>query len=325
MLFDGALAAPFLLMYPAVVLAAWLGSWQAAAMVLLVSVVVIPYYVLPPPGTFHIQAARDAVELGIFCVLSGLIVTLLVRMRRALEAAAEATAARDAMVAIVAHDLRNPLETIGLNAELLAADVGDEHVRARLTRISRAAERAHRLVEGNLDSARGQDLFPLHRDVYPVAQLIDDVVGSFENLTGRATIRLDTSVPDGVSGTLFCDRDRMAQALTNIVANAVALTPPERDVTVRVRREPDAVRFEVEDSGPRLTSEQIAHMFDQHWSGRPGVGSGLGMWVTKAIVDAHGGSISVRGAPNEGNTVSVVLPQPSRPTIASVVAKPVPA
>ena len=160
----------------------------------------------------------------------------------------------------------------------------------------------------------------------PLGQLVDETLSSFDILADRAAVRLDSPGSDTLAGTVFCDRDRITQALTNVVANAVSFTPPGGHVSLRVTRDPDAVRFEVEDSGPGMTSDELTHVFEQGWSGRPGSGSGLGLWVAKAIIDAHGGTISAKSAPGRGTTMSVVLPQPAAsPALFTAPGRPVPA
>ena len=121
---------PFLLVYPAVIFATWIGGWPAGITVILMASLALPYWFLPPLDSFAIVARRDAIDLGIFVVMSLAFVWLVVRVRSTLmEArtargiAERATAAKDTVLAVVAHDLRNPLQTIGLSAELLSTEL----------------------------------------------------------------------------------------------------------------------------------------------------------------------------------------------------------
>jgi len=300
-----------LIAYPAVVLAAWLADWEGGMLACLVALVVLPYAVLPPSQSFRIDAARDAIELGVFAVLSALLAALVTKMRRALAAADAARTARDAMVAIVGHDLRNPLQTIGLNAELLGSELDAAHPEAttHLARIRRAVERARRLVDGDLDRACGGELFPLRRAPYSLAALVEELLSAFDAAATQAGVRLDAPKPASLSGTLFCDPERILQALTNVVGNAIAYAPPGETVSIGVTRATEGVRFDVRNTGTEMTPDELEHAFERGWRGRrAGQGSGLGLWVAKTIVEAHGGTISARSAPEDGTTISIVLP-----------------
>ncbi|MDF2695906.1 MAG: Sensory box histidine kinase, partial [Labilithrix sp.] len=222
---------PFLLVYPAVVVAAWVGGWAGGIAAVLVSALALPYWFLPPTDSFAITARRDALDLAIFCVVATLLVGLISRVKRALHeayaarrVAEAATAAKDTVLAIVAHDLRNPLQTIGLSTGLLGEAVPEQNERARtiVSRIDRCAERATRLVDNILDSARiDATPFPVETTVSSLSELVDESLSPFEPLADARSIKVYRPPEAALEGTIVCDRDRIVQVLSNLVGNAI--------------------------------------------------------------------------------------------------------
>jgi signal transduction histidine kinase len=109
---------------------------------------------------------------------------------------------------------------------------------------------------------------------------------------------------------LWCDLDRVLQVFANLLGNAVKFCKPGDRITVRARRERDHVQIEVSDTGPGMSEQELRHIFEPYWSAERHrkKGTGLGLFITKGIVEAHGGSISVRSAPGEGSTFRFMLP-----------------
>ena len=317
---------PFLLVYPAVVVAAWFGRRTAGVTAILTASFALAYWLFPPTPSFAVAARRDALDLMMFCGVSVVLVELIARVKRALEqantatrAAEAATNARDTVLAVVAHDLRNPLQTIGLTAELLAASEAgrDERDERKLMRIRHAAARARRLVDDLLDGARiDGDPFPLELASSPLASLVDESLSPFIPIAEARSIELDLPGSGGLGGAILCDRDRIVRVLSNLVGNALQYTPRGGKVAVAVQRSPDGVRFEVSDTGPGMTKDELAHACERLWHGQgPGHGFGLGLWIAKALVEAHGGGLQAASEAGRGTRMSFVVPQPPSPSL----------
>jgi signal transduction histidine kinase len=314
---------PFLFVYPAVVVAAWWGRWEAGAAAIFTGVLGLDYFVLPPTLAFGVSLRRDVIDLAIFCVISVLLVSFIDRTKRALDEARvarkreeAANEARKTMVAIVAHDLRNPMQTLGLNADLLAANLpaDDPRLTLPLERLQRSAARARRLVDNIVDAARLEgEPFPLEKAEWPVAAIVDETLSVFDPLAEPRALRLERPSPEAVSGTVVCDRDRVVQVLSNLVGNAFQYTPRGGRVTLDVRRTEDGLRFEVSDTGIGMSKDELAHAFERLWHGPgPGHGSGLGLWIAEALVEAHGSHITATSEVGKGTSMSFVLPSPVR-------------
>ena len=234
--------------------------------------------------------------------------------RRAREAAEEASEAREAVLGTVSHDLRNPIQSILMSAQLLKRMIDeetDEKVNELANTIGRSAEYMERLVGDLLDIARieGKGL-PIEPESVAVRELVDDaidlVVGGAEQ--GR---RIDVA-PIDEALTLECDRDRVIQLMQNLLSNALKFAPDDTPVEVAAEARDGTVRLTVSDDGPGIPKDEIPHLFDRFWqSDRNGEsrGAGLGLAIVKGIVDAHDGEISVESEPGEGTTFCVDLPR----------------
>ncbi|HEY0779516.1 MAG TPA: HAMP domain-containing sensor histidine kinase [Gemmatirosa sp.] len=239
-------------------------------------------------------------------------------------AAEHAARTREAVLAMVSHDLKNPLSTIMLAAgflleELVPAD--DAHVvqRHQLQAIARASDRMRRLV-GDLLDASALDAGRLRLDVGPhvLSALLEDVREVLAPLATAKGIVLTIEGPAD-DPVLHADRDRILQVVANLGGNAIKFTPGGGRVAVSAVRTGDAVAFDIVDSGSGISADDLPCVFDRFWQARSTarLGSGLGLAIAKGIVEAHGGSIHAHSVVGEGSTFQFVLPLtrhgPARP------------
>ncbi len=222
---------------------------------------------------------------------------------------------RDEVMAVVSHDLRNPIATILLAARnaARAAPEGDAGARVRkhAAMIERSAQRADRLIGDLLDlSSIEAGRFSIRTAPCSAALLVREAAEALRPAAERKGLELSFETCDeGVE--LPCDRDRVIQALGNLAMNAVQATEAGF-VSLAVRPVSGAVRFEVRDSGPGIREEDLPHIFDRYWRAKAARyrGTGLGLAIAKGIVDAHGGRIWVESRAGEGSTFSFTLPLP---------------
>ncbi|MEJ7759337.1 MAG: ATP-binding protein [Gemmatimonadaceae bacterium] len=233
---------------------------------------------------------------------------------RLFKAAQEATRARDDLVAIVSHDLRNPLHTIHMAASFLleVAPATDRRVMARrqLEVIQRAATRANRLIKDLLDVARiqagGLAVDPVSVDVN---SLVLEAMESASPLAGASQINVLTDVEAG-AGSARADRERVLQVFANLIGNAIKFTPKGGEIRIQAKAAGAEVNFTVVDTGPGIPQENLAHVFDRYWQAKSTakLGTGLGLSIAKGIVEAHGGRIWVESPPQSGAAFSFTLP-----------------
>jgi signal transduction histidine kinase len=232
-------------------------------------------------------------------------------------AAQRATRSRDDMLAIVSHDLRNPLSTIQLSAQLLM-DLHAEGATVPLVQqlgvIRRSVDRANALIRDLLDVSRIESA-TLMVDTAPLdaRELLRELADEFAPLARDRGLALDVGWAGEGDATVLADRERIVQVLSNLVGNALKFTP--RGGTVGIRAEPKGhdVCFSVRDSGIGVPAEHLPHLFDRFWQARQHrrAGAGLGLYIVKGIVEAHGGTITVDSAPQAGTTFSFTVPTPS--------------
>jgi signal transduction histidine kinase len=242
---------------------------------------------------------------------------------RLLAAAERATRERERLLAVVAHDLRNPLGAIAMYAEMLSslqpdAGDGDPYTRGALASIHSSAAAMQRLVEDLLDagSFRGGAL-RLHRAERRVSAPFEEAERMLHPLADAAGVRLAFDAAPNTTGVVAAiDHPRIVQLLSNIVGNAIKFTPPGGDVTVHYAVDPDGITASVTDSGTGISPDELPHLFAAFWRGdaaqhRAGDsrrGVGLGLWIAQSIVEAHGGTLRVESAPGSGTAFHVALP-----------------
>jgi signal transduction histidine kinase len=230
---------------------------------------------------------------------------------RLYEAAQRATRARDDMLGVVSHDLRNPIHSIYMGGSFLLdllPPEGKELERTQAAVIKRAAERANRLIQDLLDITHIES-GRLSIDVrpYSAASLVDEAIEQVRMQAAEQGITLVRGEVDG--GMVHADRDRVLQALGNLLGNAIKFTPRGGRVTVFARVSPTDARFAVSDSGSGIPNEHLPHLFDRYWqaSRKDRRGVGLGLSIVKGIAEAHGGEVRVETAPGAGSTFTLVL------------------
>jgi signal transduction histidine kinase len=230
---------------------------------------------------------------------------------RLYELAKLAKRARDNVLGIVAHDLRNPVTTILMQAELLRRRDGDpEHVQAATDAIDTAAKRTMRLIQDLLD-VRRMETGRLSIDCRPTA-VGEIVCGAVEMVRGsaqNASIALETDMDGGVPD-VWADRDRVLQLLDNLLSNAIKFTGRGGRVVVTAAPQGAEVLFRVTDSGVGIEPEDVPHLFDPFWQARKGDrrGAGLGLQIVKAIAESHHGHVWVESTPKRGSTFSFTIP-----------------
>jgi signal transduction histidine kinase/DNA-binding response OmpR family regulator len=227
-----------------------------------------------------------------------------------------ATRARDEMLAVVAHDLRNPLSTISLGAELLLdttpEDPANAFQRRHLGTVKRSAERMNRLIQDLLDVSRitggKMTLAPKDEDA---SLLMAEAAAMLRPLAEARGITFQargaTELP-----RLRMDGARVMQVISNLVGNALKFTPEGGSVTLAAAHEGGEVRISVVDTGSGISPEQLPHVFGRFWQANEADrrGLGLGLTIARGIVEAHGGRIWVESEVGAGSIFHFTLPAP---------------
>ncbi len=226
--------------------------------------------------------------------------------------AEQAIASRDDVLAVVSHDLRNPVNRVRMAAELLL-ETGRVHDSGRdqLGMVIRAADEMNRLIGDLLDVARIEaGTLSIGREPVALHDLMERLEESHEAVARKRKLAWRVDCPDSPV-TIPADEGRLLQALGNLVGNAMKFTPKGGEVRVEVVGTEDAVRIAVRDTGPGMDASQLAHVFDRFWQGRSGDrrGAGLGLAITRGIADAHGGRLWLESDVGHGTTAWLELPR----------------
>ncbi len=236
------------------------------------------------------------------------------QLAHALDAARSATAAKSRFLASVSHELRTPLNgIIGFSELLFDGKIGEvpEAQHEILGDILSSARHLLQLISDILDLSKVEagrmEFRPETSELDPLVQEVRDVL---RPLADRKNIRLSADVPAGFRAVL--DRSRFKQVLYNYLSNAVKFTPHGGNVTVRIVPATDSFRLEVEDSGIGIPTEEISKLFQDFQqlstSGYNDQGTGLGLALTRHIVEAQGGTVGVHSVPGAGSLFSATLP-----------------
>jgi signal transduction histidine kinase len=223
--------------------------------------------------------------------------------------------AREDVLGVVAHDLRNPLNLIQMTVELIIdEELPLERRREMLAIALRAAKQMNRLIEDLLDHVRLQaGRMSLVVEEVSVDAIIRDAEETYRPLAERHHVHFEAGAQN--SAIVRADRTRVSQIVGNLIGNAIKFTPEQGSVKLRATPEDKQVVFQVVDDGPGIPPDNISHLFDNFWQARKSDrrGVGLGLAIVKELVEAQGGKIWVESQVNHGSTFSFSLPAASVP------------
>lgn len=243
---------------------------------------------------------------------------LLRREQEARETAEAAVRARDEVLRIVSHDLGNSLSAVGVTAGVLLRTLPrgpeSEETRERVTSIRHLVQGMQRLRQDLLDVASLEvGRLSMMPEPIGVGELLEETLTHFAPLAAERGIRLAADVPDGLP-EVRADRQRILQALGNLVGNALKFTPAGGSVVLGACAGEGEVRVVVSDTGTGIEAASLPHVFDRFWQAQHTrrAGAGLGLAITKGIVEAHGGAIGVASELGRGTTFHFTLPAADR-------------
>lgn len=329
----------FLFFVPAVAISAWYGGPGPAGLATMLSLLLIDLNFLAPGGSLLIHRV-EALEIIAFIIVAATVTTTMEALQRARDLAesraseleraneevgrsydaerqrrhdAELLAqAREEVLGVVAHDLRNPLNLIITSTDLLLEENLDRPRRMELLDVAlRAGRQMNRLIGDLLDAARiHAGKFKLDLEEVEIVMIFHQAEEAFRPIAEKRGIYLQAIPPDdGVA--VRADPFRVSQIVGNIVGNALKFTPEHGNVTMRAVANGNHVAIHVTDSGPGIAPADVDHLFDDFWQARNDDhrGIGLGLAIAKGVVEAHGGKIWCDSMPGRGSTFSFTLPR----------------
>ncbi len=228
------------------------------------------------------------------------------------EQADRASRSKEDVLAIVSHDLRNPLNVILMSSQLVLESAIDEvpGLRKRIEAVERSAKRMERIIGDLVDSASieaGQ--LTVELEPHAVEKLVWEAIESQKAVAAKKLLRLEGVLPKQSFG-VHCDRDRVLQIFGNLIGNAIKFTPQGGVITVSASPHERDVTFSVRDTGPGIPAEDLQHLFDRYWQAKTTarLGSGLGLSIARGLVETHHGRIWVESTVGEGSTFFFTIP-----------------
>jgi signal transduction histidine kinase len=209
----------------------------------------------------------------------------------------------------VAHDLRTPITRLRVTAEAALASNDPARYREALSDCLEESERVSSMLTTLMDiSEADTGTMKLHMAPVPMAKLVSEVTELYEDAAEDAGVLLQSQVPADL--VVNADRDRLRQALANLVDNAIKYTPRGGRVDVSAAMEGPSVVIRVSDTGPGISEQDLPRIFDRLYRGdqsRATRGLGLGLSLVRAYVQAQGGSVNVESKPGAGSTFTIRL------------------
>jgi signal transduction histidine kinase len=238
-----------------------------------------------------------------------------IKLRSAVRAAQDAVRSREEVLAVVAHDLRTPLNFIKMGAQLVTEAPDAKENTHLLERVQGAADLMSLLIDDLLEVAKIEaGGISIHPKPLSAQTLVDDAIQMSGPLALRHQTRLIAECEPDLPPVL-ADYERILRVLSNLIVNAVKFGGANTEVRVTTGRGDGTVRFSVIDSGPGISAENLERIFDRFWQADSADrrGAGLGLAIVKAIVTAHGGTIAVTSAIGAGSNFYFDLPVASSP------------
>lgn len=307
-------------------------GWRPAVLTATVAYTGGTYLFVQPVGRLFQGRPQDIAAVLTFAVSSGLIIFMGHRARRAErdlaianEQLREADRKKDAFLATLSHELRNPIGVITTAVATLEAREQDPRTQSAISVVSRQAAQIRRLVDDLLDVGRiTRGRLTLHAATVDLRSCVEHAAdGSRDAVAAKQQALLVTVPPHAVH--LHADSARLVQVLSNLIDNASKYSPAQAEICVIVADGGQAVTIEVTDDGPGIAPAVLPHvfdLFDQGTATSASGGLGLGLGLCKHIVEMHGGTISAAPNPRgKGSSFRVRLPKDG-PTGSTAPASP---
>ena len=259
------------------------------------------------PGARHLpEEAQVAIQYAGLSALA-------LENARLYQEARQAVRERDDMLAVVSHDLRNPVNAIvlltgaALTRERAAGGLMD---REEVESVRAASRQADGLIQDLQDVSRiSAGRLRVEQRKMSIVEVFDEAADIFGPVIRDGGLTFSRHIDDDLP-TLVADRGRVMQALSNLLGNAVRFTPSGGEIVLSLSRDASNARIAVRDSGPGVPADDIPRLFERYWQAPRllRAGSGLGLYIAKGIVEAHGGEIGVNSEAGHGSEFWFTLP-----------------
>lgn len=232
--------------------------------------------------------------------------------RKELERQSEVLKLKDEFLFVAAHELRTPVTAIRWSLESVADRRMNADIRQAFDDAVGAGKSLATLVEDLLNMARlDAKRIPFKKEFVNLIEAAQDALKELQPIAEKSHVALALEAIEGLAGMALADERRVNEVLMNLASNAIKYNRPGGHVTIKISRAGPYMRYDVIDDGPGISPEEQKHLFEKFWRAKSvsGVeGSGLGLFITKRLVEGMNGTISFESVPNEKTTFTVKLP-----------------
>lgn len=308
------------LFFMAILITAYFSGSKAAIILGALSVFKMAYYDLEPSGEFKPLSLDEIIRMGLFSLGAAFIITFIHRLKMTLKRnnyllhmAERANRSKEELLAVVSHDLRSPLGAILINAQLLKRSLGDGADPKLITKcdsIARSCESMNILIDDLLSSAKlDAGSIHLNKTAFSIEELLLKVQDLMAPVAQKRSIEFEVINKAPIS--VKADFEKILRVLSNLIGNGIKFTPDGGRVELTVNCSRNLVCFAVKDSGPGIAEEHIPHLFDRFWQSglEASKGAGLGLTISKGIVESHEGKIWVESQLGEGSCFLFNIPR----------------
>jgi signal transduction histidine kinase len=241
----------------------------------------------------------------------------LLRIRKAEKLANDAMRSREEVLAIVSHDLRNPLSFIMLQSKVMERGLNDgkltvEDAVHRMKKINNSCLKMNRLIQDILDvSSMDVGDLKLMKSNFTISHLLKDIKTYYEEIALQSEISLIIEGNNLQDQEIHADRERLQQVLGNLVSNSLKFTLSGGEVFVTVQKNGPNFIFKVKDTGAGISSKDLPNVFNRYWQGHPErkSGYGIGLSIVKGITEAHNGTVLIESQEHKGTVVTLTIPE----------------
>ncbi|WP_300730930.1 ATP-binding protein [Pseudomonas sp.] len=228
----------------------------------------------------------------------------------------QAVRARDELVAVVSHDLRNPMTVISMLCGMMQKAFSNDgpHTSRRITSaidtMQQASSRMSVLLDDLLDTSKIEaGRYTISPQPLDVSQIFEEAFSLLAPLAMDKSVELTFNAEPDLK--INADPERLFQVLSNLIGNAIKFTPSDGKIGVAAMSNGDDIVFSVRDSGKGIPAEQLPHIFDRYWTAKDGnaSGTGLGLYISQGIIKAHGGQLLAESVAGEGSEFRFTVPR----------------
>ena len=290
---------------PIILGAVWFGLRRGVLVSLIITLICVPH-VLMASNVDQALFYDELLELFLFNLVGAIAGALRDRERRqvSLNQKLQALAMLGEAVSYVAHEIKNMLIPIrGFLRRIREKQATEEKSGSYLEIVDQETAKLEKMVKDMLSFGRDA---PLTKEEVEVNLLVEEVRKILEEEFRGKSIRFVYRCPNGTK-PVSMDREKISRALTNLLHNAIQASPKEKEVRLLVRTEQDIVQLVIEDEGTGIAEEHMDRLFQAFFTTKPH-GTGLGLVITKHIVEQHGGEIKIESTPGNGTRVFLTFP-----------------